>query len=115
MQTLGTKWAGYLIQPDLWLDIWNTRSRVALGQGTVVINGSVRFENEGDAIRKLGGIVVGLAGRDGDLAADHKSEADAIADVIVQNAGTPTETTAAVLAAVRDYLAMIADAFARHG
>lgn len=52
--TLGTEWGRQLINNDLWSNTW-CRS---VQDGESVMNDSVRFPNEADAIRKLGGIVI---------------------------------------------------------
>lgn len=115
MQTLGTDWGRKLIHHRLWLDCWRARAVAAMAKGRNVINDSVRFENEADEIRDLDGVVVGLVGRDGDLSATHVSEAGVVPDFEVANTGTPTETASAVLAAISNHHAILADAFAVHG
>lgn len=104
MQTLGTEWGRQAITPTLWLDQWSSKATAAFAEGRMVINDSVRFENEAAAIRNLGGVVVKLTGRRGDLEATHASEAGVQADLEVSNSGTSEETAAAVLFAVRKFL-----------
>lgn len=54
MQTLGTEW-GRALLPDLWLRVWqhelDSRARVVTAP-------DVRFDNEADLIRSLGGIII---------------------------------------------------------
>lgn len=57
MQTLGTEWGRDLIHPDLWIDTFNRRAHRMLEAGDGVVVTDVRFPNEVDAIRKLGGRV----------------------------------------------------------
>lgn len=98
MQTMGTEWGRKLIHPDFWVNIWRTRAEAALAEGDPVVNDSVRFPNEAAAIRALGGVVVHLTGRAGDLAPDHESERQTIAaDFSVANDGTPEASAAAIL------------------
>lgn len=104
MQTLGTEWGRQMIAPDLWVDLWRRQAERALEDGRAVLNDSVRFENEAAAIRALGGVVVQLVGRAGDLAADHASEAGVAPDLIVENSGTPEECAQDALDAVLSYL-----------
>lgn len=52
--TLGTEWGRKLISPNIWVDLW----KVNLKPGDRVINDSVRFRNEEQAIQELGGIVI---------------------------------------------------------
>jgi len=101
MQTLGTEWGRECIAPDLWLSIWSARTAAAQAQGVMVINDSVRFENEAAAIRDMGGLVVRLVGRSGDLAATHASEAGVVPDLEVENQDGPdgpAEAAEAILA-----------------
>lgn len=100
MQTLGTEWGRDLIHPDLWADLWRVQAEQALARGRAVINDSVRFGNEAAAIRALGGLVVRLTDRAGDLAATHSSEDGTPADLFVSNAGTPEATAGAILDAI---------------
>lgn len=100
MQTLGTEWGRDLIHPDLWADLWRYRAEAVLATGRAVLNDSVRFENEAAAIRALGGVVVRLVGRSGDLAPAHASEAGVGADFEVSNGGTPEATARAILDAM---------------
>lgn len=53
MQTLGTEW-GRSLNPDCWLNVW--RSQLPL-DGWVLVP-DVRFDNEADAIRELGGQII---------------------------------------------------------
>lgn len=54
MQTLGTEWGRSLL-PDLWLRVW--RHELDEGAHTVCVP-DVRFDNEADLIRSLGGTIV---------------------------------------------------------
>lgn len=99
-QTLGTEWGRALISPDLWLMIWIDRAAQVVARGGIVINESVRFDNEARAVRSLGGLVVRLTGRAGDLAgasAGHASEAGVPADLDLSNLGAPSEVAARLL------------------
>jgi hypothetical protein len=52
--TIGTEWGRELINPDLWSNTWMR----GVKDGESVMNDSVRFPNEAEAIRKLGGVVI---------------------------------------------------------
>lgn len=52
--TLGTEWGRKLVGPNIWVDLW----RVDVEPLDKVLNDSVRFKNEEQAIRELGGIVI---------------------------------------------------------
>ena len=101
MQTLGTEWGRDLIAPNLWVRWWVNEANGCIAAGLVPVNDSVRFAEEADAVRELGGVVVGLVGRS-DLAADHVSERGIAADAVVTVATKPSDVAAAVLIACRD-------------
>ncbi|WP_296584874.1 deoxynucleotide monophosphate kinase [Xanthobacter sp.] len=74
MQWLGTEWGRDMIAPDLWTRAWEY---AAAGKPRVVVD-DVRFPNEVEAVRRLGGVVLQLIAP-GDLAlassfAGHVSE-----------------------------------------
>lgn len=52
--TLGTEWGRELIGNDLWANTWER----GIKDGDSVMNDSVRFPNEADAIRRRGGVVI---------------------------------------------------------
>ncbi|WFU52335.1 hypothetical protein QA639_21755 [Bradyrhizobium pachyrhizi] len=52
--TIGTEWGRQLISQDLWANTWAR----GIADGESVMNDSVRFPNEAEAIRKLGGVVI---------------------------------------------------------
>ena len=58
LQTLGTDWARDTINKDIWL----IRARTVLEHGNVVV-ADVRFDNEAELIRELGGIVIEVVGK----------------------------------------------------
>lgn len=53
MQTLGTEW-GRSLNPDCWLNVWRSQ----LPHDGWVLVPDVRFDNEAEIIRELGGIVI---------------------------------------------------------
>lgn len=52
-QTLGTEWGRACISPDVWLRVWKERGR----QYEYVVVDDVRFPNEAELIRSMGGEV----------------------------------------------------------
>ena len=56
MQTLGTQWGRGLMGVDFWLRVW----RAGLPEGADVVVDDLRFDNEADLVRELGGVVVEL-------------------------------------------------------
>lgn len=55
MQTLGTEWGRQCIGPDFWARAWCS---VAAQHPEGVVADDVRFPNEAEAIRSLGGLVI---------------------------------------------------------
>ena len=55
MQTLGTEWGRDIIWRDLWVEHAMDQAEAA---GSAVVIPDVRFENEAEAIRARGGVVV---------------------------------------------------------
>lgn len=90
LQTLGTEWGRQLLGEDIWLNWWASEvaERLSLGEG--IVNDNVRFGNEVEAIRNMGGIIVELYGR-GNLARDHISERGVEADYRVKVDNEPME------------------------
>jgi hypothetical protein len=85
MQTLGTEW-GRTLSPSLWIDAWRRSvEKLALEtsadeEDLIVVVDDVRFPNEVEAIRSLGGIIVRIerpgAGLDGARGAHASETAD---------------------------------------
>lgn len=97
-QFAGTELGRDFCYPDLWLDLWLKRVDGILSAGGRVVQESVRFKNEADAIRSRGGIIVevrrpGVAA----LPGGHKSEEiPTTADAIIVNDGSLLDLAAAV-------------------
>ncbi len=58
MQTLGTDWGRALIKPTVWVDVTSAKIMRLLDDGWKVIVDDMRFPNEYQAIRDLGGSCV---------------------------------------------------------
>jgi hypothetical protein len=69
MVTLGTEWGRDAVRPDLWIRLWKAAAEM---HERVVVD-DVRFPNEVDAIRELGGVIWRVE-RPGLVAASHVSE-----------------------------------------
>lgn len=101
MQTLGTEWGRGLIDPDLWATVWRSgvEALIAGGLRRIVVK-DLRFANEAEAVRELGGVVIYIenpAAEEARLARNHESERFAFKpDRILPNAGTIEEFQAAV-------------------
>jgi hypothetical protein len=85
MQTLGTEWGRNLIHGDLWAMAWrNTRP----GNRDIVVD-DLRFPNELEILRSLGGIIVKVVRPGLAYSEKHESEAhDLPYDFIITNDGT---------------------------
>jgi hypothetical protein len=90
MITLGTEWGREMIGGNFWMNIAANRIATAMAAGINVVVDDVRFDNEADLIKRLGGVVLSLE-RDSVLAIDHKSEAGVTADMIYRNDGSAAE------------------------
>ena len=77
MQTLGTEWGRNIVGPDLWVNIWRQKvERLAAEnpQARIVVD-DMRFGNELDAVKQLGGTRIMLhRANSGRRASDHVSE-----------------------------------------
>ena len=85
MQTLGTEWGRMCIDEHLWTSAAAMRVH-QLAHHTDIVIDDVRFENEADTVRHMGGKVVMTAGRGG-IAGDHVSESGVAPDVTIDNSG----------------------------
>jgi hypothetical protein len=55
LQTLGTEWGRSCVHPDVWLMCWRETATSYLNDGVPVVVDDLRFPNEADLIRALGG------------------------------------------------------------
>ena len=90
MQTLGTEWGRSCIHPDLWIMVAAGTVEKQLKRGRNVVIDDVRFPNEAEMIRKLGG-ELWLVDRPGVVyEGDHASEGalhDIVPDAVINNSG----------------------------
>jgi hypothetical protein len=87
MITLGTEWGRDIIGANLWIDLAARRIKGALDAGCSVVVDDIRFDNEADVIRDLGGCTVRIERASG-VAVDHKSEAGVVSDIEYENNGS---------------------------
>lgn len=91
MQTLGTEWGRDIIGPNFWTGLWCDRASDVLDHGGRVVVDDCRFENEADAVRGYGGLLIRIEGRGG-VAGSHASEAGAFdVDAVLHNTGSVGE------------------------
>ena len=55
MQTLGTEWGRSCVTPEVWLMCWRRKAVDNLNRGIDVVVDDIRFPNEADLVRSLGG------------------------------------------------------------
>lgn len=70
LQTLGTDWGRQLVAPDLWVKAWAAQAVTA----PLVVADDVRFRNEANAIKLLGGEVWKVWRPGAELDCPHASE-----------------------------------------
>ena len=91
MQTLVTEWGRSCIHPDLWVMVAEGAIKKQRKLGRNVVIDDVRFPNDAEMIRSLGG-ELWLVDRPGVVYdGDHASEgalADVLPDVVVDNSGS---------------------------
>lgn len=96
MQTLGTEWGRQCMRPDFWIHQWSR----GVAHFNRVVADDVRFQNEADAIRALGGTVYRIDRRgSGDrINPEHASEAIHLipVDGVIQNDGTEVDLLASL-------------------
>jgi len=98
MQTIGTEWGRDTISQSLWIDAWKHAVSKVPGH-TAIVADDVRFPNEAEAIKAMGGKLIRII-RPGLVAADHKSEAMTFpADYVIFN----DDTIEVLRSAVRAY------------
>ena len=91
MQTLGTEWGRSCVHPNLWEMLAESQAKGLVDSGFSVIFDDVRFPNEAEMIRRLGG-EQWLVDRPGVVyEGEHASEGalvDVLPDVVVHNSGS---------------------------
>ncbi len=86
MQTLGTEWGRKLIADDLWVRVW--KQRISNLTSHVVVD-DLRFPNEAEAVRELGGTIWRVERPGFEHSSEHESEKHVIeAGTTLLNDGT---------------------------
>ena len=79
LQTLGTEWGRTCVHPEVWLQCWQATTMRYLRSSTSIVVDDVRFPNEADLIRSLGGELWHIERPTAELLTEHASEG-ALAD-----------------------------------
>lgn len=58
LQWLGTDWGRDTIRQDIWVALWRADALELERQGFIVVTDDCRFDNEAEAVREVGGLVV---------------------------------------------------------
>ena len=90
-QTLGTEWGRDCINPNMWTLLWHARVSDMLAADVDVVADDVRFPNEYDLIRSMGGQVWKITRPNTDMTCGHSSEnglEDKYFDRVVENNNT---------------------------
>jgi hypothetical protein len=74
LQTLGTEWGRTCIHPDVWLKCWRSTADRYLSTGVSIVCDDIRFPNEADLIRSLGGQLWRVHRPEAERATTHASE-----------------------------------------
>ena len=103
-QTLGTEW-GRAVQPDLWLRLAANKMMMASREDAAAqfVISDVRFCNEADFVRNLGGQIWRIDRKDAPRVRDHVSESEidrVPADRYIHNNGSLVELQRLVCAAL---------------
>lgn len=101
-QYLGTEFGRDFCYPALWLDLWRRRAASILAAGGRVVQESVRFPNEAEGIRELGGIIIRVERPGVGPLSGHVSEVPpAEPDITIHNNGSLTDLALQVATALR--------------
>jgi hypothetical protein len=103
LATMGTEWGREIVSEDLWVELAASRIAIALDSGAMVGVPGVRFLNEAESIRRMGGVVVWIHRPGVAQARGHSSErsiSPADCDWIVSNSGSRKALALGVRAAI---------------
>jgi hypothetical protein len=93
LRTLGTEWGRTCVHPNVWLLCWQSTATRYLQSGTPVVCDDVRFLNEANLIRSLGGELWRIDRPGTERTTEHASEGgldDYPFDRVLLNDGTLT-------------------------
>jgi hypothetical protein len=105
LQMLGTDWGRSMVHTDLWLMLAKRKIESILRLSVPVIVTDVRFDNEAEMIRSLGGQVWHVYRPDAQTVNAHASEAGVsfgLDDITIYNVGTLDELREMVLEAFNE-------------
>lgn len=74
MQTLGTEWGRTCVTPQVWLICWRRKAHNNLNRGIDVVVDDIRYANEAELVRQLGGELWRIERPGTERNTDHASE-----------------------------------------
>lgn len=95
VQTLGTEWGRDTINQNIWIE----RARIEMESFSDLVISDCRFNNEAEAIREAGGVIVEVVRPNVQQVAEHASEKGidaSLIDFTIVNDGTLTDLYRAV-------------------
>jgi hypothetical protein len=99
LQTLGTEYGRQCLHPNVWLICWQKQAQ----RHSLVVADDVRFPNEAELVRSMGGEMWLVRRPDTERVTEHASEGsldDFDFDHVIENDGTLEELRTKVLAAM---------------
>lgn len=99
LQWIGTDWGRETVNENIWVDIWKKEVELFIASNVIVLCDDCRFDNEAQAIKSLGGIIIHIIRPGTDLdgkktVKEHSSEngiSDEYIDHVIVNSGTEEE------------------------
>ncbi len=112
LQWLGTEWGRGTISQTIWVDLWKAEAVALSNHGFTVVCDDVRFDNEAETVRALGGVVINIQTDRNENPAtavkgltNHASENGVNSDLIsryIRNDGTETQFEANLLKLLKE-------------
>jgi energy-coupling factor transporter ATP-binding protein EcfA2 len=107
LQTLGTDWGRENVDPDIWAYLASLRIAETLERGVDVVIDDMRFPNEVEVVKRLGGVLIRIDRPDLVVHTDpHVSESHWVAfkpDLVLVNDGSPEDLLADYTLAIRTF------------
>lgn len=117
LQWIGTDWGRSTVSDTIWIDLWKNDVNWFLENtpGGIVICDDVRFDNEAETIKAMGGLVIRVTSKQAAARIDtkagitkHASEAglqDSLVDATVENDRMVTDYEFALLQTIKNFAA----------
>jgi|TARA_B100000424_G_scaffold271708_1_gene276046 hypothetical protein len=103
MQTLGTEWGRNMIGKDIWVNLWRNKAYNHLDMNCNVVADDVRFPNEVEVIKSMGGKIIKLHRSSSSKSAHKSEELKFDADIDVDNNDSVYGLYSKVDSIIQDY------------